>query len=230
MASEPIDCSRTPFISVLCTDGCGLYVVATPEQSQWALCIDCRAKRLNFVIDRSATAWPDRYLSEHNPPPPPAKYKIGKNLTPFATIDPSTDFACLKCRERWPMVEGLDALGQLRAFAGHDRVVHEEGVWLVGGPGGLRDRVCNPCGGQDQEKKSLEGGPDHSKCQKGRSRGWGSTCDCHHREKSEIDAIVGKNRPGWRPLRWSDPLAVQIATENTENRWNQLNLFDEDPK
>lgn len=230
MASEPIDCSRSPFVSVLCADGCGEYVVATPTQSQSALCTQCRARRIDFDAGRTVHAWPDRYRSEFNPPPPPAIYEIGKNLTPFADTDPSMEFACLTCRERWPMVAGLDPLGQVRAFAGHDRVVHEDDVWLVGGPGGLRERVCDPCGGQDREKKNLEGGPDHTKCQKGRSGGWGSRCDCRHHSKEEIDRIVGRNRPGWKPLRWSDPLAVRVATENIENRWNQLNLFDEDPE
>jgi hypothetical protein len=239
MANQPIDCSRTHYESTQCV-GCPAYVVIAQGFTGVAMCLECRRSHEN--IDWEWFTPLGEWHPEVGYPAPgsggvvsdgkqvdfgPAEYETGPNLTPFALVDTSRVFRCIRCREQWPMVVGLTPEEMVRGFADHDRVAHQEGVWLVGGPGGADENVCAPCGGGDRDKRPLPGGPDHSLCLKGKTKGWGGRCGCQHRSRAELDAIVGKNRPNWRPNRWSDPKIVELAAENVQNRWNQPNLWGE---
>lgn len=236
MANQPIDTAGTPFESRQCR--CGTYVVAVPGAVD-PMCLECRRNQENIdwpwfeptgqwhpTVGYPAPGSAGRDSEPGWQPIGPAEYETGRNLTPFADLDRSRVFRCIRCGEQWPMIVGLTPEQMVEGFAAHDRVAHEEGVWLVGGPGGADEGVCAPCGGGDRDKRPLEGGPDHGKCLKGQTRGWGGRCGCKHRSRAELDAIVGKNRRNWRPNRWSDPKIVEIAAKNTENRWNQLNLWE----
>lgn len=225
MAAEPIDTTGSMYVSTPCVTGCGQWVIAIPEHQASARCELCLRAAVGAEI--AVFPPPAHWFSANNPVPPPAEYEMGPNLTPFADVDHSRVSRCLRCGEEWPMIVGLPPEAMVCGFADHDRVAHTDGVWLVGGPGGADEAVCAPCGGGDREKRPLPGGPDHGKCLKGQSRGWGGRCGCRHRSRADLDAIVGKNRRGWRPNRWSDPKIVEIAAENVKNRWNQLNLWEE---
>lgn len=239
MADEPIDCSGSHYVSARCV-GCGTHVVAVPEQIDQARCLDCRRTHeqitvpwftpygkwhptVGYPAPGSAGAISDGKMTHFGP----AEYEIGQKLSHFAPSDPHITLRCVSCGETWPQVLGLDDSGRVRAFADHDRIAHHPNAWLVGGPGGANETICDPCGGGGPEKRPRDGGPDHSKCLKGKKSGWGGRCDCQHRSRAQIDQIVGKTEPGWAPKRWSDPEIVEIAAENVQNRWNQLNLWEE---
>lgn len=242
MADQPIDTTDTPFVNVACV-ACGTWVIAVPERVDMAMCLDCR--RSQEGIDWPwFTAEGDWHPSVGYPAPGsagvvseprmhdfrPAEYEIGPNLTVFADVDGVRDFGCLICRQHWPMIFGVadDQMGAV--LSGHHRTFHAVDVWLVGGPGGSRHGVCAPCGGGNRDKTRMPGGPDHSKCLSGRIAGRSGLCDCKHRSRDEIDAIVGKTGSRWRPPRWSDPKIVELAAENVKKRCDQLNLWEEDPK
>lgn len=226
MAKEPIDTTGTSYVSVPCATGCGQWVIAIPEHASDAHCETCLRAKLGAEAAISAPEPPESWFSAKNPAPEPARYEMGPNLTPFAEVDPDREMCCLQCRERWPMVVGLTGEDMVAGFRAHDRVAHEDGVWLVGGPGGADEPVCAPCGGGDRDKRALPDGPDHSQCLKGKVRGWSGRCGCKHRTRDELDAIVGKNRRNWRPNRWSDPEIVDFAAKTVQNRWDQLNLWE----
>lgn len=243
MADQQIDTANTPFVSVPCVGDCRTWVVAVAEHADMAMCLECRRDRekIDWVWFEPFGEWHPtlgypspgsggRIPDPQNPDLGMGKTEKRQKLTPFANIDAETVLRCLKCGEEWPQVEGLDDLGRVRSFAGHDRIVHGVGVWLVGPPGGADEMVCAPCGGGDREKRPLAGGPDHTKCLKGKGKGWSARCGCSHRSREELDQIAGKNDQNgrkWRPARWSDPEIVEIASENVKNRWNQLNLWGE---
>lgn len=237
MADQPVDCTDTHYVPALCL-GCGTHVVTVPGVTE-PLCLDCRRakERIDWpwltaegewhpTLGYSPPGWSGRLSEPGAAQFGPAEYEIGRNLTPFADVDPDREFSCLICRERWPSVVGLTPEQDMQSLRDHDRVAHSEGVWLVGGPGGADEGVCAPCGGGSRDKTPLPGGPDHAKCLKGTSSGWYGRCGCKHRSRADLDAIVGKNRPNWRPNRWSDPKIVEIAVENVQNRWNQMNLWE----
>ena len=236
MADQPIDCSGTPFESRQCR--CGTYVVAVPGAVD-PMCLECRRTSeeidwewfapvgkwhptVGYAAPGSSGVVSDGKMADFGP----AEYEMGPNLTPFALVDESRAFRCIHCREEWPMIVGITEDMMVKAFADHHRVAHEDGVWLVGGPGGADDNVCAPCGGGDRDKRPLPDGPDHSRCLRGQTRGWGGRCGCLHRSRADLDAIVGKNRRNWRPQRWSDPKIADFAAENVKNRVEQLNLWE----
>lgn len=227
----------------VCVD-CGHAIFSVPEKVDVAKCYDCAraAVGADWTIGAPLGTWHltlDPFLKRKwaNPDAEmavfgPLETKKRPKLSHFALSDPNVVLRCIRCREEWPQVLGLHPVGRVQAFAGHDRVVHDEGVWLVGGPGGADEMVCAPCGGGDREKRPLEGGPDHAKCLKGKGRGWAARCGCSHRSRDELDQIAGKTGESgrkWRPARWSDPEIVEIASENVQNRWNQLNLWGDEP-
>lgn len=239
MAKDPIDTSGTHYISALCTGGCGAYVVAAADYTGQPMCLECRrtGEEIDWewfaplgewhpTVGYSPPGWSGRLSDGKMADFGPAEYETGPNLSPFAAVDESRVFRCIRCREQWPMIVGLSPELMVVAFRDHDRVAHQEGVWLVGGPGGADEAVCAPCGGGDRDKRALPGGPDHSKCLKDKARGWSGRCGCKHRSPDEIDAIAGKNGQNWAPGRWSDPKIAEIASENIKNRWNQLNLWE----
>lgn len=239
MANSPIDTSGTHYISALCTGGCGAYVVAAADYHGQPLCLECRrtGEEIDWewfaplgewhpTLGYPAPGSSGRVSDGQNTDFRPAEYEIGPNLTPFAEVDPDREMCCLQCRERWPMVVGLTGEDMVAGFHAHDRVAHEDGVWLIGGPGGADEPVCAPCGGGAHDKRALPDGPDHSQCLKGKVRGWSGRCGCKHRSRDELDAIVGKNRRNWRPNRWSDPEIVDFAAKTVQNRWDQLNLWE----
>lgn len=241
MTEESIASSRVT--ACVCVS-CGVPIFSVPDHVPDAKCLDCArgAAGADWAIGTPLGAWhatfdpflrriwadPDAEMAEFCP----AEYEVGTDLTPFAKVDPDTELRCITCGEIWPQILGLADSGRVRAFRDHDRVAHQSDAWLIGGPGGADEPVCAPCGGSDREKRNLPDGPDHSKCRKGKTSGWGGRCGCLHRSRAEIDQIAGKNDENgrkWRPKRWSDPEIVEIAAENVQNRWNQLNLWEEGP-
>ena len=73
-----------------------------------------------------------------------------------------------------------DPIGISTAFAIHEQVHHEPAGWLIGSAGGATTNVCNPCGGQNDDRTPRAGGPDHTACRAG-MRGRGGDCECRHR-------------------------------------------------
>jgi hypothetical protein len=75
------------------------------------------------------------------------------------------------------------------AFVVHLRTVHDDGVWLVGRPGGNGGDICNNCAGWNgKEQKALER-PRHDLCQKGKGNYRGTNCGCTH-DKPHMRGVV----------------------------------------
>jgi hypothetical protein len=225
VAREPIDVTGTAYQSVPCAGGCDEWVIAVPEYANQARCEKCLRRQVglaDFVTVEKSPSW----FSATNPPPEPAKYEIGPTFSPFADVDPEKQLHCLECGENWPSIAGLTPEMEVKAFADHDRVAHEPDVWLIGPPGGAQHSICAPCGGGSPAKTPLEGGPDHGACLNGRTWSIGGRCDCVHRTRAQLDAIVGKSATRWCPPRWYEPKIVQFAAENTQKRFEQLELLE----